>query len=166
MAIPNPNPNIADGIKSDNKTYSSNKIESLISSATELPIPEAGDAGKVLTVNADEDGYVLTTPDPLPTTEALTIDYAITVTQGDVSAYRYGNVIVISGYFKIAADESSQVSIIELSDVTIPAEIFTATTSSAGTNLRLKLDTDGKLINESTIKGNEYYGFTVVVIVS
>lgn len=59
MAIPNPNPNIADGIKSDNKTYSSNKIESLIKTATDLPIPEAGDAGKVLTVNAAEDGYEL-----------------------------------------------------------------------------------------------------------
>lgn len=59
MAIPNPNPNIADGIKSDNKTYSSNKIESLIKSATELPIPEEGDAGKVLTVNSDGDGYEL-----------------------------------------------------------------------------------------------------------
>ena len=134
MAIPNPNPNIADGIKCDNKTYSSNKIESLISAA--------------------------------PTTEAITIDYAITVSQGDVTAYRYGNVIVVSGYFKIAADESSQVSIIELSGITIPAEIFTSTVSSAGTNLRLKLGTDGKLINESTIKGNEYYGFTLVVIAS
>lgn len=60
MAIPNPNPNIADGIKSDNKTYSSNKIESLISAATELPTPEEGDAGKVLAVNSDEDGYELT----------------------------------------------------------------------------------------------------------
>lgn len=59
MAIPNPNPNIADGIKSDNKTYSSNKIESLIKTATELPIPEADDAGKVLTVNSDSDGYEL-----------------------------------------------------------------------------------------------------------
>lgn len=62
MAIPNPNPNIADGIKSDNKTYSSNKIESLIKTATELPTPEAGDAGKVLTVNSDSDGYELDTP--------------------------------------------------------------------------------------------------------
>ena len=62
MAIPNPNPNIADGIKSDNKTYSSNKIESLIKTATELPIPEAGDAGKVLTVNSDSDGYELDSP--------------------------------------------------------------------------------------------------------
>ena len=59
MSIPNPNPNIADGVKCDNKTYSSNKIESLISTATELPIPEAGDAGKVLAVNSDEYGYEL-----------------------------------------------------------------------------------------------------------
>ena len=62
MAIPNPNPNIEDDKKCDNKTYSSNKIESLIATATELPIPEAGDAGKVLTVNADADGYELDTP--------------------------------------------------------------------------------------------------------
>lgn len=71
MAIPNPNPNIADGIKSDNKTYSSNKIESLIKTATELPIPEEGDAGKVLTVNSDSDGYELDViPSELPTPEA------------------------------------------------------------------------------------------------
>lgn len=62
MAIPNPNPNIADGVKCDNKTYSSNKIESLITMATELPIPAAGDAGKVLTVNAGADAYELDTP--------------------------------------------------------------------------------------------------------
>lgn len=59
MAIPNPNPNIEDGKKCDNKTYSSNKIESLVAAATELPTPEAGDAGKVLTVNSDGDGYEL-----------------------------------------------------------------------------------------------------------
>ena len=59
MAIPNPNPNIADGVKSDVTTYSSNKIESLISAATELPIPAAGDEGKVLTVNSDHDGGIL-----------------------------------------------------------------------------------------------------------
>ena len=62
MAIPNPYPNIADDVKSDVTTYSSNKIESLISAATELPTPAAGDAGKVLTVNASENGYKLDTP--------------------------------------------------------------------------------------------------------
>ena len=67
MAIPNPFPNIADDVKSDVTTYSSNKIESLISSATELPIPAAGDEGKVLTVNAEATGYDLDViPSELP----------------------------------------------------------------------------------------------------
>lgn len=80
MAIPNPNPNIADGIKSDNKTYSSNKIEDLISKATELPTPEAGDAGKVLTVN-DELGYDLETApgDRLPETALADAGKVVTV---------------------------------------------------------------------------------------
>lgn len=64
MAIPNPNPNIADGYPCDNKTYSSNKIEDLIQVATELPVIHDGDAGKVLTVNADSDAYEL---DAIPT---------------------------------------------------------------------------------------------------
>lgn len=80
MAIPNPNPNIADGMKCDNKTYSSNKIESLISTATELPIPEAGDAGKVLTVNGDADGYELAAiPAEVPTPAAGDAGKVITV---------------------------------------------------------------------------------------
>lgn len=65
MAIPNPNPNIADGIKCDNKTYSSNKIEALISTATELPTPEEGDEGKLVAVN-DDLGYTLDAPPVIP----------------------------------------------------------------------------------------------------
>lgn len=84
MAIPNPNPNIADGIKSDNKTYSSNKIESLIKTATELPIPEAGDAGKVLTVNSDADGYELDViPAELPIPEAGDAGKVLAVNSGE-----------------------------------------------------------------------------------
>lgn len=36
MAIPNPNPNIEDGKKCDNKTWSSNKIEKVITAATDI----------------------------------------------------------------------------------------------------------------------------------
>ena len=85
MAIPNPNPNIADGVKCDNKTYSSNKIESLISTATDLPIPEAGDAGKVLTVNSDADGYELDTPFKSVITKINTVtDTTATATDLDI----------------------------------------------------------------------------------
>lgn len=80
MAIPNPNPNIEDGKKCDNKTYSSNKIEALVAAATELPTPEAGDAGKVLTVN-DELGYDLETApgDRLPETALADAGKVVTV---------------------------------------------------------------------------------------
>ena len=101
MSIPNPNPNIADGIKSDNKTYSSNKIESLISAATELPIPEAGDAGKVLTVNAGADGFKLDTPvDPASvlntgytedaSSESITVPASTITTATDITVTETG----------------------------------------------------------------------------
>ena len=83
MAIPNPNPNIADGIKCDNKTYSSNKIESLISTATELPIPEAGDAGKVLTVDEDLDYELAAIPAELPTPATGDAGKVLTVNAGE-----------------------------------------------------------------------------------
>lgn len=110
MAIPNPNPNIADGIKCDNKTYSSNKIESLISAATELPIPAEGDEGKVLTVNSDADGYELDTP-----VSASDVDTAIataltpaavvpTVPAGvaieENTSYQIGNLVVLNMILK------------------------------------------------------------------
>lgn len=82
--IPNPNPNIADGVKADNTTYSSNKIESLIKTATELPIPEAGDEGKVLTVNAGATGYELDAiPSELPTIGAGDEGKVLGVDSGD-----------------------------------------------------------------------------------
>lgn len=85
MAIPNPNPNIADGLKCDNKTYSSNKIESLIKVATELPIPEAGDAGKVLTVNSDADGYELDNVGGIPSIASGDAGKVITVNAGETA---------------------------------------------------------------------------------
>ena len=102
MAIPNPNPNIADEVKCDNKTYSSNKIESLISTATELPIPEAGDAGKVLTVNAAEDGYELDTP----------------VTPSDIEdLYIVRTQTVVSGASIASATESNSIDPIAITSV-------------------------------------------------
>lgn len=83
MAIPNPNPNIVDGYPCDNKTYSSNKIESLIQVATELPVIHEGDAGKVLTVNADADAYELDSiPNEVPTPALADAGKVITVNAG------------------------------------------------------------------------------------
>lgn len=138
MAIPNPNPNIADGIKSDNKTYSSNKIESLIKTATELPIPEAGDAGKVLAVD-DELGYELLSPvDPSvlidDTASATTTTYSSDkidtllsdkqnyLSMGDISADGDMDNITTSGYYRAVAGVANrpvtQYGLVEVIQVT------------------------------------------------
>lgn len=100
MAIPNPNPNIADGIKSDNKTYSSNKIESLISSATELPTPEAGDSGKALVVNSGEDGYTLESISEAPTLTVIDKDdfFVDSTNVVNFNAVQYGKLIIVNRF--------------------------------------------------------------------
>lgn len=65
MGIDNIRHPIKDTVKADNSTYSSNKIESLIHSATELPTPTSENIGKVVTVVSDGDEgaeYGLETP--------------------------------------------------------------------------------------------------------
>ena len=115
MSIPNPNPNIADGVKCDNKTYSSNKIESLISTATELPIPEAGDAGKVLAVNSDEDGYEL---------EALA-DVATSGAYSDLSGTPTLATVATSGSYEDLIDTPAILKTLDITvgdlTVTVPA---------------------------------------------
>lgn len=107
MSIPNPNPNIADGIKSDNKTYSSNKIESLIKTATELPTPAAGDEGKVLTVNSGATGYDLESP-VLP--QNCIVDTATATadtTQGTLTTVHFTGITIPEGYTIAAAADVS-----------------------------------------------------------
>lgn len=122
MAIPNPNPNIADGYKSDNKTYSSNKIESLITMATELPVPAAGDAGKVLTVNAGADGYELDTP---VAPESIIDDSAAAADK----VYSSSKVdTLLSGKASATVDTASGGTTFALNDkYSIPAEILAHT---------------------------------------
>ena len=157
MSIPNPNPNIADGVKCDNKTYSSNKIESLITAATELPIPEAGDAGKVLAVNSGETGYELDSLSTVATTgsyndltdkptipilpDAEVIDkddfFVDATNVSDFYAYRYGKIIVIDRLVILNTSYSSS----DTTHVTIKSDYRPAANS-----IRVLVD-DGASVN-------------------
>ena len=73
MAIPNPNPNIVDGIVCDNKTWSSSKINSAIYSAAELPEVTPEDEGKALMVNSSGDWGASDIPSQLPEVPTITM---------------------------------------------------------------------------------------------
>ena len=119
MAIPNPNPNIADGIKSDNKTYSSNKIESLIKSS-QIPVIGEGDEGKVVTVGSD--GYELDTP---VAPESI-IDESAAAADTVYSSSKVDT--LLSGKASATVDTASGGTTFALNDkYTIPAEILAHT---------------------------------------
>lgn len=89
MAIENVRHPIKDTVKADNSTYSSNKIESLIHSATELPETSAADAGDVLMVNeqGEWDKGEIIVPQELPTPAAADIGKIVSVvSDGDEGA--------------------------------------------------------------------------------
>ena len=169
MAIPNPNPNIEDGKKCDNKTYSSNKIESLVAEATELPTPEEGDAGKVLTVNADADGYELDTPvapesiidDTASADDAVyssnktlsvindevsdTVSFLTGLMEdGSMTIITNNKLCCITGYFKLNADIPFNTKIAELG-VTPAAYFYFEGFRSNGSAYHFKLDDHGDL---------------------
>lgn len=89
MAIENVRHPIKDTVKADNSTYSSNKIESLIHSATELPETGIEDAGDVLMVN-DEGEWAkgeIIIPQEVPTPTSENIGKVVTVvSDGDEGA--------------------------------------------------------------------------------
>lgn len=89
MAIENVRHPIKDTVKADNSTYSSNKIESLIHSATELPETSVADAGDVLMVNEEGEwakGEIII-PQELPTPAAADIGKIVSVvSDGDEGA--------------------------------------------------------------------------------
>lgn len=92
MAICNVKHPIKDTVKADNSTYSSNKIESLIHSATELPETGVEDAGDVLMVN-DEGEWAkgeIIVPQELPTPAAADIGKIVSVVSDGDEGAEYG----------------------------------------------------------------------------
>ena len=92
MAIENVRHPIKDTVKADNSTYSSNKIESLIHSATELPETSVADAGDVLMVNdeGEWDKGEIIVPQELPTPATADIGKIVSVVSDGDEGAEYG----------------------------------------------------------------------------
>lgn len=194
MAIPNPNPNIADGIKSDNKTYSSNKIESLISTS-QLPEIGEGDEGKVVTVGSD--GYELDTPvapESIIDDSASAVDtvyssskvdtllsgkqdalnvtmesgsYASGLMENDsaLSVITYGKVLVISGYFKALAEIPANTTIASLNK-SLKDQLFYMGFITGVSVYGFRIDNSGVITNRQAIPTSGYVNFSAVAVLA
>lgn len=193
MAIPNPNPNIEDGKKCDNKTYSSNKIESLIT-ASQIPVIGEGDEGKVVTVGSD--GYELDTPvapesiiddsaaaadtvyssskvDTLlsgkinKTVSALvtdTLDVAMNANSG--MSHRSIDVLaIVSCIFNANSNVTSNTQIAHLEGLSQTGQVFVSCNGSAGTSGRFKIE-NGKVYPEFAMPAGEYFSLSFVTFIS
>lgn len=92
MGIDNIRHPIKDTVKADNSTYSSNKIESLIHSATELPETSIEDAGDVLMVNdeGEWDKGEIIIPQEVPTPTVENIGKVVSVVSDGDEGAEYG----------------------------------------------------------------------------
>ena len=194
MAIPNPNPNIADGIKSDNKTYSSNKIESLITSS-QIPVIGEGDEGKVVTVG--DDCYELKTPvapesiiddsaaaadtvyssskiDTLLSEKQDTLSvtmesgsYAAGLMENDsaLSIITYGKVLVISGYFKALAEIPANTTIASLNK-SLKDQLFYMGFITGVSVYGFRIDNSGVITNRQAIPTSGYVNFSAVAVLA
>ena len=128
----------------------------MIKTATELPIPEAGDAGKVLAVNAAEDGYELDALATVATTGSYT-DLSNkptipTIGSVDITA-------TTSGYGNLAND-GIPISVGHpfLAKVTSTEAIVTFYLNAAGTHyIPHVIDGKGDIIANTEVTMTVYY---------
>lgn len=124
MAIENVRHPIKDTVKADNSTYSSNKIESLIHSATELPETSVADAGDVLMVNdeGEWDKGEIIIPQEVPTPTSENIGKVVTVVSDGDEGAEYGLTNLPDSdifYFDVRLLQASTSSVPEGHDVAL-----------------------------------------------
>ena len=136
MAIPNPNPNIADGIKSDN--------------------------GKVLSVNSDEDGYIL---------RDVCEETTGTVTAGTDIVFTSSNLkkVACITQLSIAVSDSTTATLARWGNVTIgTVDIKPKYEISGLTKIRLGatdwFDVNYSIDTDGNIKISDIYGVTAGTI--
>lgn len=118
MAIENVRHPIKDTVKADNSTYSSNKIESLIHSATELPETSIEDAGDVLMVNdeGEWDKGEIIIPQEVPTPAVADSGKVISVNSSGAYILKTPDKATFDSY---SVSKTAGVSTYELSDTSV-----------------------------------------------
>lgn len=101
-------------------------------------------------------------------TTTLTCAYTIAIQSGAIDAYKYGKILVVTGWFKPTYDKVLNDTIAYVSGEHVKAVFFCSPNSSSGLNGRLKMTNQNdqvEIVCESTFKNTDYYSFTLVGMV-
>jgi hypothetical protein len=105
--------------------------------------------------------------DALATTTP-TCAYTIAIQSGGINAYKYGKILVVTGWLMPTYDKVANDTIAYVSGERVLAVFFSSPNSSNGLNGRLKMTNQNnqvEIVCESALKSTDYYSFTLVGLV-
>lgn len=102
----------------------------------------------------------------IPDTVAKTVTFDVTPSGGEVKAKVYNRVLYISGYFRFSANQSANTQLLHISDIGLAMEVFESSFTDGNTNVRFKLTTDGKLVNENQFQANQWVSISLACLLA
>ena len=111
-------------------------------------------------IAAKQDNLTTTTP---------TCGYTISIQSGGINAYKYGKILIVTGWLMPTYDKVANDTIAYVSGERVAAVFFASPNSSNGLNGRLKMTNQNnqiEIVCESVLKSTDYYSFTLVGIVN
>lgn len=142
----------------DDSTVSSSSVWSSYKTSNEL-----ADKADITDVDAalslKQDALTTTTP---------TCAYTIAIQSGAIDAFKYGKILIVTGWLKPTYDKVANDTIAYVSGERVLSIYFSSPNSSNGLNGRLKMTNQNNQVEiqcESALKSTDYYSFTLVGIV-
>ena len=99
------------------------------------------------------------------TVSILTTSWNTTyINAGSLTAYKCGKIVFIKAYFRSTNGFNANTNFGTISGITLKDVIYESAYGSGGQSIRLKVNTDGTLENESAAQANSWYSFSAVGI--
>lgn len=150
-------PSINDTTAGSSTVYSSDKVDTLLS----------GKADTSTTYTKTEVDTALSgKQNTIPDTVAKTVTFDVTPSGGEVKAKVYNRVLYVSGYFRFSSNQSANTQLLHISDVTLAMEVFESCYTDGSANVRFKLTTDGKFVNENQFQANQWVSISLACLLA
>lgn len=146
---------IDDSTASETTVYSSDKVEDLLSDKQDKT------DNNLTTTNKTVVGAI----NELNTVSTLTATWNTTyINAGSLTAYKCGKIVFITAFFRSTNGFNANTIFGSISGINLKDVIYESAYGSGGQSIRLKVNTNGTLENESAVQANSWFSFSAVGI--